>query len=381
MGFSQFDKMQEMGCRQFDKIQKKHAFFVTTMAWNKINIQLENGETAQAQAPIIVSASRSTDIPAFYADWFFHRLKVGYSAWINPFNGVKSYVAYRDVRFIVFWSKNPRPLIKYLPVLRERGIGCYVQYSLNNYETEGLEKVPPLASRVETFKELVGELGVGGVVWRFDPLILTDSINTDSLLERIEGIGDKLKGYTEKLVFSFADIIEYRKVKANLEHSGIKYRVWTEPEMLDFASRLARMNAERGWNYELATCGERVDLAQFGVKHNHCIDDTLMIRRAYSDPVLMDFLGAGISEPSLFEAGCPEGAIELPDGRHAVIRQNNRDKGQRALCGCMVSKDIGQYNTCIHGCEYCYANDNKAATQRNYETHRQNPNGETITGI
>ena len=77
------------------------------MSWNKINIQRENGEWTEAQAPLIVSASRSTDIPAFYADWFFHRLKVGYSAWTNPFNGVKSYVSYQNTRFIVFWSKNP----------------------------------------------------------------------------------------------------------------------------------------------------------------------------------------------------------------------------------------------------------------------------------
>ena len=73
--------------------------------WQSIQIQRENGETVKAQAPIIVSASRSTDIPAFYADWFFHRLKVGYSAWTNPFNGDKSYVSYQDTRFIVFWSK------------------------------------------------------------------------------------------------------------------------------------------------------------------------------------------------------------------------------------------------------------------------------------
>ena len=71
--------------------------------------------------------------PAFYCDWFFHRLEKGYSAWTNPFNGVKSYVAYDQTRFIVFWSKNPHPLLKYLPKLKERGIGCYVQYSLNDY--------------------------------------------------------------------------------------------------------------------------------------------------------------------------------------------------------------------------------------------------------
>lgn len=85
--------------------------------WKKTKIKLENGEIVEAQAPLIVSASRSTDIPAFYADWFFHRLEKGYSAWTNPFNGVKSYVSYDKTRFIVFWSKNPRPLLSYLHIM------------------------------------------------------------------------------------------------------------------------------------------------------------------------------------------------------------------------------------------------------------------------
>ncbi len=116
--------------------------------WKKVKIQRDNGVMVEAQAPVIVSASRSTDIPAFYADWFFHRLKVGYSAWTNPFNGVKSYVAYKDTRFIVFWSKNPEQLIAHLDELKQRNIGCYIQYTLNDYVKEGLEKgVPSLEKR------------------------------------------------------------------------------------------------------------------------------------------------------------------------------------------------------------------------------------------
>ena len=194
------------------------------MAWEKVKIQRENGEWVEAQAPVIVSASRSTDIPAFYSDWFFHRLKVGYSAWTNPFNGVKSYVSYKDTRFIVFCSKNPASLISYLDYLKEHNIGCYIQYSLNDYENERLERgVPPLNSRIDTFKKLVDQLGKGHVIWRFDPLLLTTDITLELLLQKIENIGDKLQGYTEKLVFSFADILTYRKVKSNLEQSHIPY--------------------------------------------------------------------------------------------------------------------------------------------------------------
>ena len=141
---------------------------------DKVEIKRENGELVQAQAPVIISASRSTDIPAFYADWFFHRLKKGYSAWTNPFNGVRSFISYEETRFIVFWSKNPRPLIPHLSYLKERNIGCYIQYTLNDYVQEGLEKsVPNVDASIETFKELVNLLGKGHVVWRFDPLILS----------------------------------------------------------------------------------------------------------------------------------------------------------------------------------------------------------------
>jgi hypothetical protein len=176
-------------------------------SWDQIEIIRENGEKVKAQAPVIISASRSTDIPAFYADWFFHRLRVGYSAWTNPFNGVKGYVSYQNTRFIVFWSKNPRPLLEHLDELKERGISFYIQYTLNDYINEGLEpNVPNVDVRIKTFQELVHKLGLGHVIWRFDPLVLTDQIDIYKLLDKIKYIGDKLKGYTEKLVFSFVDI-------------------------------------------------------------------------------------------------------------------------------------------------------------------------------
>ena len=352
--------------------------------WQPIQIKRENGETVKAQAPIIVSASRSTDIPAFYADWFFHRLKVGYSAWTNPFNGVKSYVSYQDTRFIVFWSKNPKPLLQHLDYLKERNIGCYIQYTLNDYEKEGLERgVPILSERVDTFKLLVDKLGKGRVIWRFDPLLLTDDISIDALLTKIERIGDQLQGYTEKLVFSYADILSYRKVKANLEKSHIPYHEWTEPQMLEFAERLAELNNK--WGYTLATCGEKVDLLQFGIEHNHCVDDALIIRFAYEDKKLMDFLKVKtfpMPVPNLFgeSDSLPEDAIILPNNTYAT-HGDNRDKGQRLFCGCIVSKDVGEYNTCPHLCEYCYANTTKLQAVDNWKRHLMNRESEIITGV
>jgi DNA repair photolyase len=351
--------------------------------WAKEVLARENGELVQMQVPEIVSASRSTDIPAFYADWFFHRLKVGYSAWTNPFNGVKGYVSYKNMRFIVFWSKNPRPLLPHLDYLKERNVGCYIQYTLNDYEKEGFERgVPQLLDRIDSFKQLVDKLGKGRVIWRFDPLLLTDDISIDALLSKIDIIGEMLQGYTEKLVFSFADILSYRKVKANLERSNIPYHEWTELQMLEFAERLAELN--RKWGYTLATCGEKVDLQQFGIEHNHCVDDALIIRFAYEDKKLMDFLKVKtfpMPSSDLFgnTESLPSDAIILPNNTYAT-HGDNRDKGQRQFCGCIVSKDVGEYNTCPHLCEYCYANSNKHTAVLNFNYHKNNPWSETITG-
>ena len=346
--------------------------------WQHTNILID-GLSVKAQAPIIVSASRSTDIPAFYADWFFNRLKKGYSAWTNPFNGVQSYVSYEKTRFIVFWSKNPKKLIPHLDYLKERGINCYIQYTLNDYEEEGLEKgVPPLADRIETFKELVLKLGLGHVIWRFDPLILTDRITVDKLLGKVENIGNLLNGYSEKLVFSFADILEYRKVKNNLETNKINYQLFTEETMRQFAAELSKLNEK--WGYSLATCAERINLEEYHIKANHCIDEELIARIAYNDSVLMKFLGMEVVSHfgKEFGAVIPEGAIEISDTMYVLRKKDNKDKGQRQFCGCIISKDIGQYNTCPHLCDYCYANTSKAVAVRNWKSH--NPNSESILG-
>jgi DNA repair photolyase len=352
------------------------------MTWKKDRIQLDNGIFADAQSPEIISVSRSTDIPAFYADWFFARLKKGYSAWTNPFNGVKSYVSYGNTRFIVFWSKNPEKLFPHLDYLKERCINCYIQYTLNDYDDERLEKgVPKVADRIRTFQKLVSILGKGRVIWRFDPLLLTDTIDINLLLSKIEGIAKQLVGYTDKLVFSFADILAYRRVKANLEASRINYREWTTPEMEQFATKLSDMNKQ--WGFTLATCGEKIDLEKYHISHNRCIDDDLMIRIAWKDPVLMSFLGVEIKEreSGLFaEETIPDGAIMLDERHYALKKKNNKDKGQRQFCGCIISKDIGEYNTCPHLCEYCYANSSKESAIRNWQMHRMNPNADTITG-
>ncbi|MDR0939514.1 MAG: DUF1848 domain-containing protein [Mediterranea sp.] len=345
-----------------------------------VKLQLESGEVIDnAQAPVIVSASRSTDIPAFYADWFFHRLSVGYSAWTNPFNGQKSYVSYHDTRFIVFWSKNPYPLLKHLEKLERRDIKCYIQYTLNDYASEEFERVPSLQKRMDTFKRLVDRLGFGSVIWRFDPLIVTDRLEPEILLRRIEDIGDQLKGYIEKMVFSFVDIAIYKKVKLNLERDHVPYREWTAGQMEQFASTLSLLNHK--WGYQLATCSEQIDLEKYGIVHNRCIDDNLIIRMGHSDKELMRFLGVTVVDEvhPIDLLGTMPDFITLRNGQFAIKSRSNKDKGQRKLCGCIQSKDIGAYNTCPHCCKYCYANTSGEMARLNYRTHLLNPYGEMIT--
>lgn len=338
------------------------------MNWQKVEIVNDDGEIVLAQAPIIVSASRSTDIPTFYADWFVDRWKAGYVKWKNPFNGVPLYVSFKNTKVVVFWTKNPKPMMKHLDFVDKNVKNYYFQFSLNDYDKEGFEgKVPRVENRIETFKELSNRIGKEKVVWRFDPLLLTNEIDVKELLKRLEKIGDELYKYTNKLVFSFADIGIYKKVENNLNKANIQYIEFTLETMLEFAEGLQKLNKK--WGLELATCAEKFDLNKYGINHNKCIDDDLMIDLFHQDEELMKFLGVEFTEPSLFDATTT-----------ITKTKKIKDKGQREACGCIMSKDIGEYNTCPHECVYCYANTSKEAAFTNYKSHTMNPKADTITG-
>jgi hypothetical protein len=318
--------------------------------WEKIPLITAKGDTVNAVAPIILSASRSTDLPAFYAPWFAHRLEQGYSVWVNPFNRRPQYVSFARARVIVFWSKNPRPLMEYLDLVDKHIPQYYFQFTVNDYDREGLEPhVPPLEKRVETFKRLAEKLGPHKVVWRFDPLILTPETPLDVLLHKVRKVGNMLHNHTRRLVFSFADIAEYKKVQNNLNRCGVGWQDFSSETMQTFARELQIMNRE--WGLELTTCGESIDLSPWGVEHGRCIDDRLMVRLFSGDRKLMAFLGA---RPALL------GKMEW---------EYMKDKGQRKECGCIVSKDIGMYNTCPHLCRYCYANTSENAVMKNRQGH------------
>lgn len=330
------------------------------MNWEKEDIVLEDGKVVRAQTPVIISASRATDIPAFYTDWLVDRIKKGYVEWVNPFNGVPLYVSFAKTRLIIFWSKNPTPLFKHLDFFDATIPNYYLQYTLNDYEKEGLEpNVPSLESRIDTFIRFSEKIGKEKIIWRFDPLLLTDQLDVNELPSRVEKIGNRLKGYTEKLVFSFADIRDYRKVKSNLGKKNINYREFDLESMKEFARSLQQLNKK--WGFELATCAEELSLEEYTILPNKCVDDDLIIRLFSHDFRLMDFLKVKITYGDVFN-----------NVLHVEKLKNNKDKGQRKYCGCIVSKDIGRYNTCPHLCTYCYANTTEQIAMKNWNEYNLN---------
>ncbi len=338
-------------------------------AWTKEPIFLPSGEEVSAQMPTIISASRSTDIPAFYADWFMERLREGFVKWFNPFNNVPLYVSFKKARLIVFWSKNPKPMLDHRDELDRICPNYYFQFTLNDYDAERIEpRVPPLDERIDTFIRLSDRIGRNRVVWRFDPLIPTDALGVSELLSKVERLGNRIAAYAARLVFSFIDINAYRKVAGNLADGGLKAREFSREEMLALAEGIGKL--AKGWGIPVGTCAETITLEQFGIEHNRCVDDRLMVKCFSHDEELMKFIGAKCVEPAFF--GNP--------AKWEPADVSKKDSGQRAACGCIMSKDIGEYNTCPHLCHYCYANTSNATALANWKRHCECPHAPTITG-
>lgn len=338
----------------------------------------DHGECVEAVEPVIISASRSTDIPAWYSEWFFNRLRKGYCVWKNVFNRKSTYVSFRRCRAVVFWTKNPEPIMPYLHELDERGIHYYFQITLNDYVAEGFEpNVPSVEHRVEVFKRLSEKIGRERVIWRFDPLIVTPDLTPRMLLERIRNVGNMLKGYTDKLVFSFVDVAAYKKVRENLvketscfTKETVCSAEMTETQRKELVEGLAALRDEwkrQGWRLTLATCGEEADLENYGIEHNRCIDGELMKRVFADDEDFVYYLETG-------ELPEHKGQLDLFGAKHRNAKQW-KDKGQRKACGCMQSKDIGMYDTCRHFCVYCYANKDRDLVRRNAAKHSPNSEG------
>jgi hypothetical protein len=316
------------------------------------------GREIEAIAPLIISASRSTDIPAFYGDWFMERLRRGYAKWINPWNGASLYVSFEKARVFVFWSKDPAPFLPHLEEITRLGYRYYLLYTLNDYEAERVEpNLPSLEKRIQTFIALSRLIGRGKVVWRWDPLLLSESLDVAGLLDRIRNMGDAIAPFTERMIFSFIDIARYPRVARNLRTRGFgDIREFSPAEELELAAGLQELNSS--WGLTISACGEERAFSRFGIEASGCISRNLMLQEFGRDTILRHFLEGP-------DPGTP------PGGRtSSPVPPHLKDPGQRPSCGCIISKDIGQYSTCPHLCAYCYANTTPEKVAKRYATYR-----------
>lgn len=265
---------------------------------------------------MVISASRRTDVPAFFGDWFFNRLIQGEVLVRNPMNpGSVSRISLepQDVDCFVFWTKNPRKFLEYLPRIDDLGYNYYFQYTLTPYD-EGIEPgMGPKDRVIETFIELSEKIGKEKVIWRYDPILTGVGFGNAYHEDRFAHICGLLSRHTEKCVLSFVD--EYRFLKEPFVKNGIEAP--GPLEMFTLAKTLKSVTDRYGLG--LAACSEKIGLGALGIPHGRCIDDGL-IARILRRPV-----------------------------------SYKKDTGQRKECGCHASRDIGSYNTCLHGCLYCYA--------------------------
>jgi hypothetical protein len=287
---------------------------------------------------VIISASRRTDIPAFFARWLMERVRAGFCEVPNPFRaGQCSVVSLRpeDVDCFVFWTRAPAGLLGHLPELHERGYRWYFLYTLLDYPPAFETHAPGLAERLRLLRAAAESTPAGGVVWRYDPILLSSATPVSFHVDTFSRLAGLLRGTVERVVVSLFD--RYRKTErglAELQRDGIT--VATEAEhaasVAELFSLLAGIAREQGMHIQ--SCAEGSELETYGVSPGRCVDDAL-IRRLY---------GTAVSA--------------------------RKDSGQRGACRCVASRDIGCYDTCLHGCRYCYATSSRERALAAYRRHR-----------
>jgi len=298
---------------------------------------------------MIISASRRTDIPAFYSEWFFNRIQSGFCTVQNPFNPAQiSRVSLKpeDVEAIVFWSKYPAPIIPRLKGLDAMGYRYYFQFTLNAYPPELETELPPLGKRVDAFLRLSGMLGERRVVWRYDPIIISNRTGYDWHRERFASLCERLAGKTARVMVSPVEY--YKKTERNMASLSPKYSFDTEAaQKPEFDALLADMAKTAGTaGMEMFSCARERDYSAIGIRRGSCVD-------------------AGLIN-SLWNIGVPV----------------KKDPGQREHCLCAVSRDIGVNDTCLFNCLYCYATRNRQTALARHKRHDSRSDGlcETASG-
>ena len=281
---------------------------------------------------MIISASRRTDIPAFYSEWFMNRLREKEVLVPNPYNRKKvSRISLSNdaVDCIAFWTKNPAPMLPYLKEIDEMGYKYYFQVTITDYEDDIEKNVPNMAEVMATFILMSEKLGKDRMDWRFDPILINNKYTIDYHIEKFEMMCRWLSKSTNRCILSFVD--DYR--------DGI-YEEPSEKEMRMLAAAFAQIAGY--YKLPLYTCAEKIDLSEYGIRHASCIDKEKIER-------LIDY------------------KLDI-----------EKDNGQRKECRCMKSIDIGAYDTCVQGCRYCYATKSLENAKRRYKAH--DPLSPMITG-
>ncbi|MBC7963361.1 MAG: DUF1848 domain-containing protein, partial [Steroidobacteraceae bacterium] len=251
-----------------------------------------------------------------------------------------------DVDAIVFWTKNPKPLLRFLPELDDLGLKYYFQFTLNPYDKLFEPHVPSLVERIETFRTLADMIGPRRVIWRYDPIILSSVTPIGYHLEQFARIAEGLQGASERAMFSFLDFYSKasKRLKAIEREHGVSFFDITGEEYTDdrrgLLSSIQSSAADNGMS--LRSCTEAEELDDIGIRHGRCIDSGLV----------QELFGRG--------------------GKFT------RDKYQRKECGCVESVDMGIYNTCSFQCAYCYANAGPQMIAANLKKH--NSTGPALIG-
>lgn len=279
---------------------------------------------------MILSVSRRTDIPNYYSEWFLQRVKEGFVYVRNPMNMhqvSKIEISPEVVDCIVFWTKNPEPMIDRLDELS--AYQYYFQFTLTGYGRDIESNVPHKKEKmIPIFQKLSKKIGSEKVIWRYDPILFTEKYTPEYHIKAFEQIAEALEGYTHRCVISFVD--KYAKNQKSME--SLQAYELEEKELIKFVKKISELAKEHGMT--IRTCAEKIDLSECGIEHSSCIDKNL----------IEELIGSKLKV--------------------------GKDKNQRLECGCVESVEIGAYHTCKNGCKYCYANGSQERVEKTCSQYR-----------
>lgn len=276
---------------------------------------------------MILFASGRTDIPAFYSNWFINRVKAGFVDVRNPFNqNLVSRINFSDVDLIMFCSKNPLPMIDKLKMLK---VPILFHVTITPYSKDVEPNIPDKRLIIEGVKKLFLVLGIDNVVLRYDPIFLSDKYNVDYHIRAFDKLCKNLNGYVNKIIVSFMD--EYKNVRSN--KNILKYRTFTREDYKKIGEAFSKSAMDNGMSVQ--TCFEDNDLTEYGFVKGECLSHEL----AY-----------------------------ILTGKK--FKSSNVRKEKK--CECVQMVDIGDYNSCMHMCKYCYANYDEKAVSSNFKMHDDN---------